>query len=86
MSLNLLEPTRDHPYLSIINGFLLALSAGQRLMHRLLCFQSKCPNHFEFTLVPAILVSSLFNVDVNCSCSLKCIEKNTVNCSYFGSC
>jgi hypothetical protein len=62
-------------------------------MRQLLCFKSKFPNHFVFTLGRYLFLLFLvqFNVDdnysyiylVNYSCSLKCIEKNLVNYGYF---
>ena len=41
----------------------------QKTMHRLLCFKSKFPNHFAFTLghFNCYSCSSLFYVDVNCN-------------------
>ena len=52
-------------------------------MHQLLCFKSKFPNHFAFTLGCYLFLlffgSSLFNVDVNYSYIY------LVNYDYFGS-
>ena len=53
-------------------------------MHRLLYFKSEFPNHLDVTH-SCYFWSSLLNVDVNYSCSLKCIERNLFNYSYFGS-
>ena len=50
-----------------------------KTMHQLLCFKSKFLNHFAFTLGCYLLWfffgSSLLNVDIDYSCSLKCIWK-----------
>ena len=54
-------------------------------MHQHLFSKSKFPDHFAFALGRYLFLLFWFillNVDVNYSCSLKCIDKNIVNYSY----
>ena len=80
-----------------IHGCLLALFVGQRLCINLFVsranFLTTLHSHLD-VICSCYFWFSLFYVNVNYSyiylvnynCSLKCIEKNLVNYSYFGNC
>ena len=90
----LFQEDRDLSFVSVLTLlgmliYLLALSVGQRLcinfsVSRANFLTTLC-SHLDVTC-SCYFWFSLFNVDVNYSCCLKCIEKFLVNYSCFGSC